>query len=68
MLDIDSDKSLEAMRSKMDSMGSNQVWTLIDQPKGVKSVGCKWVYKHNLGADREVTAFKTRFMVKRCTQ
>ncbi|KAL0352254.1 UNVERIFIED_CONTAM: Copia protein [Sesamum calycinum] len=64
MLDIHSDKSLEAMRSIMDSMGSNQVWTLIDQPKGVKSVGCKWVYKHNLGTDGEVTAFKTRPVVK----
>ncbi|KAL0440306.1 UNVERIFIED_CONTAM: hypothetical protein Slati_2513600 [Sesamum latifolium] len=27
MSDIDSDKWLEAMKSKMDSMGSNQVWT-----------------------------------------
>ncbi|KAL0420684.1 UNVERIFIED_CONTAM: hypothetical protein Slati_3091300 [Sesamum latifolium] len=40
----------------MDSMGSNQVWTLVDPSKGVKSVGCKWVYKCKLGADGEVTA------------
>ncbi|KAL0285382.1 UNVERIFIED_CONTAM: hypothetical protein Sradi_7175000 [Sesamum radiatum] len=33
MSDIDSDKWLEAMKSKMDSMGSNQVWTLVDPPK-----------------------------------
>ncbi|KAK4382026.1 Retrovirus-related Pol polyprotein from transposon TNT 1-94 [Sesamum angolense] len=33
MLDMDSDKWLEAMRFKMDSMGSNQVWTLVDPLK-----------------------------------
>ncbi|KAL0287597.1 UNVERIFIED_CONTAM: Retrovirus-related Pol polyprotein from transposon RE1 [Sesamum radiatum] len=44
----------------MDSMGSNQVWTLVDPPKGVRPVGCKWVYKHKLGADGEVTAFKAQ--------
>ncbi|KAL0420525.1 UNVERIFIED_CONTAM: hypothetical protein Slati_3075400 [Sesamum latifolium] len=66
--DIDSDKWLEAMKSKMDSMGSNQVWTLIDPPKGARSVGCKWVYKRKLRADGEVTAFKARLVAKGYTQ
>ncbi|KAL0405828.1 UNVERIFIED_CONTAM: hypothetical protein Slati_3896700 [Sesamum latifolium] len=35
MSDIDSNKWLEAMKSKMDSMGTNQVSTLVDPPKGV---------------------------------
>ncbi|KAL0416293.1 UNVERIFIED_CONTAM: hypothetical protein Slati_3461200 [Sesamum latifolium] len=64
MSDIDSDKWLEAMKSEMNSMGSNQVWTLVDPPKGVKPVGCKWVYKHKLGADGEVIAFKAKLMTK----
>ncbi|KAL0400359.1 UNVERIFIED_CONTAM: Copia protein [Sesamum radiatum] len=68
MLDIDSDKWLEAMKSEMDSMGSNQVWTLVDPPKGVKPVRCKWVYKHKLGADGEITAFKARLVAKGYTQ
>ncbi|KAL0448900.1 UNVERIFIED_CONTAM: hypothetical protein Slati_1446400 [Sesamum latifolium] len=50
MSDINSDKWLEAIKSEMDSMGSNQVWTLVDPPKGVRPVGCKWVYKRKLGA------------------
>ncbi|KAL0361304.1 UNVERIFIED_CONTAM: hypothetical protein Sradi_3814900 [Sesamum radiatum] len=62
--DIDSDKWLEAMKSEMDSMGSNQVWTLVDPPKGARPVGCKWVYKRKLGADEEVTAFKARLVAK----
>ncbi|KAL0453690.1 UNVERIFIED_CONTAM: Retrovirus-related Pol polyprotein from transposon TNT 1-94 [Sesamum latifolium] len=68
MSDIDSDKWLEAMKSEMDSMGSNQVWTLVDPPKGARPVGYKWVYKRKLGADREVTAFKARLVVKGYTQ
>ncbi|KAL0434645.1 UNVERIFIED_CONTAM: Retrovirus-related Pol polyprotein from transposon TNT 1-94 [Sesamum radiatum] len=48
MSDIDSDKWLEVMKSEMDSMGSNQVWTLVDPPKGARPVGCKWVYKRKL--------------------
>ncbi|KAL0401962.1 UNVERIFIED_CONTAM: Retrovirus-related Pol polyprotein from transposon RE2 [Sesamum latifolium] len=65
---IDSDKWLEAMKSEMDSMGSNQVWTLVDPPKGVKPVGCKWVYRRKLGADGEVTAFKARLVAKGYSQ
>ncbi|KAL0462952.1 UNVERIFIED_CONTAM: Retrovirus-related Pol polyprotein from transposon TNT 1-94 [Sesamum latifolium] len=68
MSDIDLDKWLEAMKSEMDSMGSNQVWTLVDLPKGARPVGCKWVYKRKLGADGEVTAFKARLVAKGYTQ
>ncbi|KAL0440378.1 UNVERIFIED_CONTAM: Retrovirus-related Pol polyprotein from transposon RE2, partial [Sesamum latifolium] len=68
MSDINSDKWLEAMKSKMDSMGSNQVWTLVDPSKGVGPVGCKWVYKRKLGANGEVTAFKARLVAKGYTQ
>ncbi|KAL0416561.1 UNVERIFIED_CONTAM: hypothetical protein Slati_3488000 [Sesamum latifolium] len=52
----------------MDSIGSNQVWTLVDPPKGVRPIGCKWVYKRNLRADGEVTAFKARLVAKGYTQ
>ncbi len=35
----DSEKWLEAMRSEMESMYTNQVWTLVDPPEGVKPIG-----------------------------
>ncbi|KAL0292824.1 UNVERIFIED_CONTAM: Retrovirus-related Pol polyprotein from transposon TNT 1-94 [Sesamum angustifolium] len=57
MSDIDSEKWLEAMKSEMDSMSSNQVSTLVDRPKGVRLVECKWVYKRKIGTDGEVTTF-----------
>ncbi|KAL0445664.1 UNVERIFIED_CONTAM: Retrovirus-related Pol polyprotein from transposon RE2 [Sesamum latifolium] len=68
MSDIDSEKWIEAMKSEMDYMSSNKVWTLVDPPKGVKPVGCKWVYKRKLGVDREVTTFKARLVAKGYTQ
>ncbi|KAL0291088.1 UNVERIFIED_CONTAM: hypothetical protein Scaly_2649900 [Sesamum calycinum] len=64
MPDINSNKWLEAMRFEMDSIGSNQVWTIVGPPKGVKPVECKWVYKRNFGTDGEVTAFKARLVAK----
>ncbi|KAL0401712.1 UNVERIFIED_CONTAM: Retrovirus-related Pol polyprotein from transposon TNT 1-94 [Sesamum latifolium] len=64
MSDIDSDKWLEAMKFEMDSMDSNQVWSLVDPPKGARPVGCKWVYKCKLRADEEVTTFKARLVAK----
>ncbi|KAL0345719.1 UNVERIFIED_CONTAM: Retrovirus-related Pol polyprotein from transposon RE1 [Sesamum radiatum] len=56
------------MKSEMDSMSSNKVWTLVDPPKGVKPVRGKWVYKRKLGADREVTILKARLVAKGYTQ
>ncbi|KAK4383170.1 Retrovirus-related Pol polyprotein from transposon TNT 1-94 [Sesamum angolense] len=41
---------------------------LTNPPKGVRPVGCKWVYKYKLGADGEVTAFKARLVAKGYTQ
>ena len=39
--DPDSAKWLEAMKSEMDSMYQNQVWSLVEPPEGVKPIGCK---------------------------
>ena len=39
--DIDSKKWLEAMKSEIDSMRSNQVKILVDPPEGIVPIGCK---------------------------
>ena len=41
----DFEKWLQAMKSKIQSMYDNQVWNLVDPPKGAKVIGCKWVHK-----------------------
>ena len=50
----DSERWLEAMKSEMDSMYDNQVWTLVDPPEGVKPIGCKWVFKRKINMDENV--------------
>ena len=34
-----------AMKDEMDSMSSNPVWDLVELPNGVKTIGCRWVFK-----------------------
>ena len=66
--DIDSKKWLEVMRSEIDSMHSNQVWTLVDPPEGIVPIGCKWIFKRKIGIDRNVETFKARLVVKGYSQ
>ncbi|KAL4367225.1 hypothetical protein GQ457_05G023000 [Hibiscus cannabinus] len=58
----DSEKWLEAMRSEMDSMSENQVWTLVEPPEAVKPIGCKWVFKKKTDMDGNEHANKGRLV------
>ncbi|KAM1453548.1 hypothetical protein ACFXTO_003154 [Malus domestica] len=49
--DINSKRWQEAMKSEMDSMYQNQVWTLVDPLEGIVPVGNKWVFKRKIGVD-----------------
>ncbi|KAK9024865.1 hypothetical protein V6N11_064771 [Hibiscus sabdariffa] len=60
----DSEKWLEAMRSEMDFMSENQVWTLVEPPKGIKPIGCKWVFKKKTDMDGNVQTYKGRLVAK----
>ncbi|RVW99042.1 Retrovirus-related Pol polyprotein from transposon TNT 1-94 [Vitis vinifera] len=66
--DKDADKWLVAMKSKMESMYSNQVWELVEPPKGVKPIGCKWIYKKKRVIDGKVQTYKARLVAKGYTQ
>ncbi|KAK8557824.1 hypothetical protein V6N12_010048 [Hibiscus sabdariffa] len=61
---LDSEKRLEAMRSEMDSMSDNQVWTLVEPPEGIKPIGCKWVFKKKTDMDGNVQTYKGRLVAK----
>ena len=52
------------MKSKIDSMHSNQVWILVDPPKSIVSIGCKWIYKRKIDADGKVETYKARLVAK----
>ena len=60
----DSDKWLETMKFKLDSIYSNQIWTLVDAPESVIPIKCKWVYKNKIRADDQVKTYKARLVAK----
>ena len=64
----DSEKWLEAMKSEMQSMYDNQEWTLIDPTDGLKTIGCKWVFKKKTDMDGNVYTYKARLVAKGCRQ
>ncbi|KAA0051787.1 gag/pol protein [Cucumis melo var. makuwa] len=45
MNDVDCNQWIKVMDLEIESMYSNSVWTLVDQPNDVKPIGCKWIYK-----------------------
>ncbi|KAA0048103.1 gag/pol protein [Cucumis melo var. makuwa] len=68
MNDMDCDQWVKAIDLKMESMYSNSVWTLVDQPNNVKPIGCKWIYKRKRDQAGKVHTFKARLMAKGYTQ
>ena len=63
-----SDQWLNAMKSEIDSMYINQVWTLVDPPEGIKPIGCKWVFKKKTDMEGNVITYKARLVAKGCRQ
>jgi hypothetical protein len=63
-----SSKWLEAMEDEMKLMSSNDVWDLVEIPKGAKTVGCKWVYKIKRDSRGNIEKYKARLVAKGYTQ
>ena len=42
----------------------NQVWNLVDPPKGVKPIQCKWIFKIKIDANGNPTIYIARLVVK----
>jgi hypothetical protein len=61
---VHSSEWLEAMKDKMKSMSTNDVWDLEEIPKGAKTVGCKWVYKTKCDSKGNIERYKARLVVK----
>ena len=45
MDDSDKYKWQDAMNQEIESMYSNSVKELVDQPEDVRPIGCKWIFK-----------------------
>ena len=52
----------------MKSLKDNDVWELVELPKGHKAVGSKWVFKTKTDADGYVERFKARLVAQGFSQ
>ena len=64
----DKENWTKVMEEEMESMRSNQVWELVDLPKGRKAIGNKWVLKIKRKADGTIDKYKARLVAKGYTQ
>ena len=64
----ESAKWKEAMDSEIQSMYDNQVWNLVDNVPGRKTVGCKWIFKKKTDMEGKVHTYKARLVAKGFTQ
>lgn len=62
--DVDASKWKQAMKSEMDSMYSNGVWTLVNPPKNIKPISCNWIYKSKRDAEGNINTFKARIVAR----
>ncbi|XP_019465386.1 PREDICTED: uncharacterized protein LOC109363584 [Lupinus angustifolius] len=61
---LDHEKWQEAIKSEMESMKTNKVWTLVEASKDIKPIGCMWVYKKKIGEDGKVETYKAHLVDK----
>ena len=65
MMSPDSVKWLEAMKSEIESMYENKVWTLVELPDDRQAILYKWIFKRKTNVDSGVTIYKARLVAKR---
>ena len=56
------------MKDEMKSMEDNDVWDLIELPKGSKPIGCKWIFKTKRDSHGNVERYKACLVTKGFTQ
>ena len=58
----------DAMKVELDSMANNQVWDLVELPKGGKAIGCKRIFKTKRDFLGNIERYKARLLAKGFTQ
>nr|GEV60180.1 retrotransposon protein, putative, Ty1-copia subclass [Tanacetum cinerariifolium] len=54
MLDLNSNKWIDAMNAEIQSMIDNMVWVLVDLPPNCKTAGSKWIFKKKADMDDDI--------------
>jgi hypothetical protein len=58
----------KAMNEEMKALQKNATWELVPLPKGMKIVGCRWVFTVKLNPDGSIDRYKARLVAKEYTQ
>ena len=58
----------DAMKSEMDAMYDNDVWSLVELPKDRVPIKSKWVFKRKIGSDGSISRYKCRLVAQGFSQ
>lgn len=53
---------------EINALDENHTWDLVDLPKGMKAVGCKWVFAVKVNLDSLMARLIAKLIVKEYTQ
>ena len=58
----------EAISKELTSLEAARTWDVVECPKGVNIIGCKWVFKIKRNAAGEIDKYKARLVAKGYSQ
>ena len=61
---VKSNKWIDAMNNEIEAIERNNTWYLTSLPKGVNSIGVKWIFKTKLNENGEIDKCKARLVEK----
>jgi len=56
------------MKDEIEALKLNKTWEIVETPKNVKPIGCRWVYKIKRKPDGSVERYKARLVAKGFSQ
>ncbi|XP_074337469.1 putative mitochondrial protein AtMg00820 [Apium graveolens] len=59
---------VQAMKTELQALESNNTWTITSLPPNKKTIGCKWIFKTKYHLDGFVDKKKARLVVFGCNQ
>ncbi|KAM0944859.1 putative RNA-directed DNA polymerase [Dioscorea sansibarensis] len=57
-----------AVLEELRALEKNQTWVVADLPKGIPTVGCKWIFTPKFNSDGSLERYKARLVAKGFTQ
>ena len=65
---MQNNNQVKVMQEQLDQFQKNDVWKLIELPKGKKATGAKWVFRNKLDKYGKVVRNKARLVAKGYSQ